>query len=124
MAEPKRILFIEDDTPVADMYTEELKSKGFQVEVVADGTTGLKRATNNHYDILLIDLMIPKPDGVEVVNRLRGKDGTGLRNSKLVVFTNVVLDDKAFQKLNSQVDKYLIKANTIPSKLVEELNSL
>jgi DNA-binding response OmpR family regulator len=121
---PKRILFIEDDLPIVDMYSHELKRHGFQVEVAADGATGLQRALNNHYDILLVDLMIPKPDGTEVIKKLRGKDGQGLRNSKLVVLTNLMLDDKHLHELKHLVDKYLIKANIIPSKLVEELSNL
>jgi len=124
MAEPRRVLFIEDDIAVADMYTHELKRHGFSVDMAPDGTTGLQKALNGHYDILLVDLMIPKPDGTEVIKTLRGPDGQGLRNSHIIVLTNLALDDKELSKLDKLIDKYLIKANTIPSKLVEEIDSL
>lgn len=124
MAEPKRILFIEDDVAVADMYTHELKRHGFIVDIAPDGTTGLNKAINTHYDILLIDLMIPKPDGMEVIKQLRGPDGSGLRNSRIIVLTNLALEDKELSKIDKLIDKYLIKANTIPSKLIEELDGL
>lgn len=124
MAEPKRILFIEDDQAVADMYNHELKRHGYQVDIAVDGTTGLQKALNSHYDILLVDLMIPKPDGIDVIKKLRGPDGTGLRNSKIIILTNLALDDKQLANIDNLIDKYLIKANTIPSKLIEELDKL
>ncbi len=110
--------------PVADMYCHELKRHGFQVDIAPDGTSGLQKAQNSHYDILLVDLMIPKPDGMDVIRQLRGPDGGGLRNSHIVVLTNLALDDQELSVLDKLIDKYLIKANTIPSKLVEELNQL
>lgn len=124
MAEPKRILFIEDDVPVADMYAHELKRHGYQLEIAPDGTKGLQRAQNGHYDILLVDLMIPKPDGIEVIKRLRGKDGKSLGDTKVVILTNLVVDDKQLAEMNRLADKYLIKANTVPSELVEALEKL
>jgi DNA-binding response OmpR family regulator len=122
--DPKTVLLIEDDTMVADMYAYELKTHGYQVLVVPDGASGINEAKNKHYDILLVDLMIPKPDGTEVIRQLRGADGKGLANSKVVVLTNVILEDKEMAKLKPLIDKYLVKANTVPSKLIEELNSL
>lgn len=124
MAEPKRILFIEDDVAVADMYCHELKRHGFQIDIAADGTTGLKQARNIYYDILLVDIMIPQPDGMEVIKRLRGPDGTGLTGTKIIILTNLALDDKELAKIDPLISKYLVKANTIPSKLIEELDTL
>ena len=124
MAEPKRLLFIEDDAAVADMYCHELKRHGFLVDLAADGTSGIQKAKNNQYDVLLVDLMIPKPDGLDVIKTLRGPEGTGLAGSKIIVLTNLALDDKELSKLDKLIDKYLIKANTVPSKLIEELDTL
>jgi len=124
MSQPKRILFIEDDVAVADMYCHELKRHNFEVDIAADGTTGLQKAMSGHYDILLVDLMIPKPDGMEVIKTLRGSDGLGLRNSRIIILTNLALDDKELAKMDHLIDKYLIKANTIPSKLIEEIDEL
>jgi CheY-like chemotaxis protein len=124
MAEPKRLLFIEDDAPVADMYSHELKRHGYQVEVACDGAKGLDRARSGHYDVILVDLMIPKPDGIEVIKQMRGKDGTSLGDTKVVILTNLVLDDKQLAEMNRLADKYLIKANTVPSQLIEALEEL
>lgn len=124
MTEPKRVLFIEDDVAVADMYCHELKRHNFQVDIAPDGTKGLQMALGNHYDVLLIDLMIPKPDGIDVIKKLRGPDGSGLRNSRIIILTNLALEDKELSKLDNLIDKYLIKANTIPSKLIEEIDNL
>lgn len=124
MSQSKRILFIEDDVAVADMYSHELKRHDYEVDIAVDGTTGLQKAMSGHYDILLVDLMIPKPDGMEVIKQLRGPDGTGLRNSHIIILTNLALDDKELAKMDNLIDKYLIKANTIPSKLIEEIDQL
>jgi len=67
-----RILLIEDDRRLAEMVSEYLGEAGFRVSVASDGASGLARLATEPYDALVLDLMLPDMDGLEVCRRLRG----------------------------------------------------
>jgi two-component system phosphate regulon response regulator OmpR len=66
-----RILIVDDDERLADMLASYLRSRGFDTEHRVDGTTGLNAALNAHFDALVLDVMLPDIDGLEVLRRLR-----------------------------------------------------
>jgi DNA-binding response OmpR family regulator len=67
----KKILIIEDNRDLAHLVENHLRDLAFQVDVAFDGPTGLARANSNHYDLVILDLMLPGLDGMEVCRRLR-----------------------------------------------------
>lgn len=67
---------IEDDARLAGMVAEYLGEAGFRVSIAADGRAGLERLTREPYDAVVLDLMLPDVDGLEVCRRLRAKDDT------------------------------------------------
>lgn len=69
-----KILVVEDEKKVASFIKRGLEEEDFDVDVASDGEEGLKLAENNHYDLLLMDLMLPKMDGLAVVRELRNKE--------------------------------------------------
>jgi len=119
MAGSKTILFIEDDPFIVDIYVHSLTKAGYQVEVASDGAVGLEKAKTGKYDLLLLDIMVPQMTGIEVLEHLRGKGGTGLPHSKIVILTNLAQDDESRRAIEAQADGYLIKADITPNKLVE-----
>ena len=70
-AGPSRVLVIEDDRNLADVVARYLEREGFEVEVVHDGETGLRRALESLPDLVVLDLMLPRIHGIEVFRRLR-----------------------------------------------------
>jgi len=70
---PPRILLIEDDARLAEMVSEYLGEAGFRVTVGAEGRVGLERLTREPFDAVVLDLMLPDMDGLEVCRRLRAK---------------------------------------------------
>lgn len=117
MAGSKSILFIEDDKPIAQMYSRILERDGYQVDFAYDGAEGLKQALSKHYDLILLDIMMPEKTGIEVLKELRGEDGTGLQGTKIVILTNLAQDKTSQEALKSQADGYIIKADIVPSQL-------
>jgi two-component system response regulator ResD len=117
MAGSKTILFIEDDKPIAEMYSRVLEREGYQVEFAFNGADGIQKAQGKHYDLILLDIMMPEKTGIEVLQELRGEDGQGSPDTKIVILTNLAQDKTSQEALKSQADGYIIKADIVPSQL-------
>lgn len=117
-----KILFIEDEPFISELYSRQLKKAGYEATVVADGLEGLKQAQTNTYDIILLDIMVPSLTGTELLAKLR-ESNPDLK-AKIIVTTNLEQNEKARQAVEKQADGYLIKANITPRELVEFLRSL
>lgn len=125
MADQKpRILFIEDDPFMVDMYTHVLSKRDYEVEVAYDGLEGLEMAKKGEHDLILLDIMMPQMLGIEVLEELRGKDGSGLPNTKIVILTNLAQSDESRRAMEAQADGYLIKADITPNKLVDLIGQI
>ncbi|HUD11404.1 MAG TPA: response regulator [Candidatus Saccharimonadia bacterium] len=124
MAGSKTILFIEDDRPIAEMYSRVLEREGYQVEFAYNGAEGLQKASSKHYDLILLDIMMPEKTGIEVLQDLRGEDGKGNPNTKIVILTNLAQNKTSQEALKSQADGYIIKADIVPSQLAGIVSKL
>jgi DNA-binding response OmpR family regulator len=71
-----RILLVEDDADLAQFIRKGLREEHYGVDVAADGEEGLELALNNAYDLLILDIMLPKLDGLTLCRRIRGKGNT------------------------------------------------
>ena len=67
----KSILLVDDDYELGELLQEYLHMEGFHLQAVQDGETGLQQALSGHYDLVLLDVMLPKLSGFEVLTRLR-----------------------------------------------------
>lgn len=114
-----KVLCIEDDNFIADMYVHSLKKAGYEVDVIANGQQALEMAKQTVYDVILLDLMLPEKSGVEILEALRGEDSTGMPHTKIIVTTNFDEPAEDRARLEKMADGYLIKADVTPSKLVE-----
>ena len=65
------VLLVEDNRSLSEMVGEYLESRGFGVDYAGDGVDGLRLASENSYDVVVLDLMLPRLDGIEVCRRLR-----------------------------------------------------
>ena len=124
MAGSKTILFIEDDKPIAEMYARVLEREGYQVEFAYNGNEGLAKARSKHYDLILLDIMMPEKTGIEVLQELRGEDGKGTPDTKIVILTNLAQDKTSQEALKAQADGYIIKADIVPSQLAGIVSKL
>ncbi len=69
----QKILIIEDEKPISDIVKFNMEKEGFEVSTSYDGEAGLKAALNSHFDLILLDVMLPKLDGYQVLRRIREK---------------------------------------------------
>ena len=80
-----RILIVEDNRNLARGLRHNLELEGYDVEVAYDGTTGLARARDGNFDLIVLDLMIPHPDGYQILRTLREGEGQASRTAVLVL---------------------------------------
>jgi two-component system alkaline phosphatase synthesis response regulator PhoP len=100
-----KILIIEDEVSIQKLLTYDLQQAGFEVNSALDGLTGLEMAKQNDYDLILLDLMLPKLDGIEVCRRLRK------RNDDVYIIILTARDDE-YDKiigLDTGADDYMTK---------------
>jgi DNA-binding response OmpR family regulator len=100
-----RILLVEDYEPLARSVAQGLREAGYAVDVSADGEEALALAESNPYDALVLDIMVPKVDGLTILRRLRG---SGSPTAILVVTARDQLSDRV-AGLDLGADDYLVK---------------
>jgi DNA-binding response OmpR family regulator len=119
----KTILVIEDDRFIGEMYVRSLKKAGHEVDWMVGGNDGLIAARNKHYDLILLDIMLPERRGSEIMDALRG-DKDLIPDTKVIIITNFEQDEESRMALESGADAYLIKAEITPKKLLDVIASL
>lgn len=119
----KKILIIEDDRFIGEMYVRSLKNAGYTVDWMVDGHDGLVAARNQTYDIILLDIMLPEMRGTEILAKLRGQEDT-VPQTKIIVLTNFDQDKKSRATMEAKADGYLIKADLTPKNLLNFLEGL
>lgn len=119
----KRILVIEDENFISDLYERALIKGGYAPKVVIDGQVALQEAQTNTYDIILLDIMLPTITGTEILNTLRGPDAPALK-AKIIVTTNLELDEAGRAEMESKADGYIVKADITPRELVSFLDQI
>ena len=100
------LLLIEDHQDIAEMLFEYLEHKGYTLDYAPDGMIGMRLATENYYDAIILDLMLPKLDGLEICRRLR--DEPGKTTPVLMLTARDTLEDKIVG-LDAGADDYMVK---------------
>lgn len=120
----KRILCIEDEHFIGELYSRALKRAGYHVTVIIDGEQGLAEAKSDQYDIILLDIMVPTITGIEILKRLRDPAETPRLHSKIVITTNLEQEEAGRAAIEAQADGYIVKAEITPKQLVAFLQQL
>jgi two-component system, OmpR family, response regulator RpaA len=113
--EEVRVLFIEDDPAVAEMYKLKLELDGYTVTVAKDGEEGLQMANQSPPDIIFLDTRLPKMDGFAVLERLRSEERTS--EIPVIILSNYGERELVDRGLKLGALEYLIKSQTTPANL-------
>ena len=112
------VLVIEDERFISELYTRALEKAGYIVASVADGEEALKQAVNNHYDVILLDIMLPTMNGVDLLYKMKDEHVQPAMTSKIIITTNLDQKEETRAKIEKMADGYLIKAEITPKELV------
>ena len=122
-ARDRRILLIEDDRFIADMYRMRLESDGWTVDVAGDGEAGFRQALADPPALILLDILLPRLDGIEVLRRLRANPGTS-EVPVLIVSNASGLSGRESEARELGVVDWLVKANTTPARLADRVTRI
>lgn len=120
----RKVLIIEDEHFISELYVRALTQGGYQVNAIADGPAALAEAQTNKYDIILLDLMIPNLSGIEILRALRDPARVPPISAKIIITTNLEQRDDVRTDIEAQADGYVVKAELTPHELVNLLDTI
>ncbi len=116
-----KILLVEDDEFLRDIYNESLISAGYDVTTAVDGEDGLNKIKQAGWDLILLDVLMPKLSGIDIVKQIKSSS-TFPPTQHIVFLTNIDNEDTIHQ-LQELGDGYLVKSQLTPEEFVEKVKS-
>src|SRR5208283_678304 len=113
----KKILIIEDNQIVANVYRNKLAVEGYQTEIALDGESGLDMMRTLKPHIMILDLMLPKMSGVDVIKTVRGE--AVFAKLPIIVFSNTYLTNLIQEAWKAGANKCLSKASCSPQEVLD-----
>ena len=121
-AQKTKVLIVEDDSFLAGIYASKFEKEGFKVSLALDGEIGLKLVKKEKPDIILLDVLLPKLDGFEVLEKLKADVATA--SIPVVLLTNLGQKEDVDKGLKLGAADYLIKAHFMPAETVEKVKKV
>jgi DNA-binding response OmpR family regulator len=115
----KRILLVEDDDNLASVYLTRLQAEGFDARRVANGEDALSAALNYKPDLVLLDVMMPKVNGFDVLDILRNTPETTAL--KIIMLTALSQESDQERAMALRVDDYLVKSQVVIADVIERI---
>lgn len=119
----KNILLVEDDMLIRQLYSVMLSSSGFGVDEAEDGEVALSKALQVQYDLILLDIMIPKVSGVDVLRKVRTSVEYKSKASPVIVITNLGDKNILEEMTKLGIVKYIIKAEISNEQFIAEVKT-
>ena len=116
----KKILVIEDEQILRDLYVIILKEAGFEVYQAADGPSGLEAMSKGGHDLVLLDIMLPGIDGLSILDKI-SKKPPAQPNKIVVILSNLGQDSAIAQAVSLGARGYMIKSDYTPDQIVAEV---
>ena len=117
-----KILIVEDDPIISRMYAQALEFERHEVVVAFDGEEGYEKVSENNPTIILLDVMMPKMNGFELLDKLKGD--LRYKNIPVVMLTNLSENKDAENALLKGAVKYIIKGDNTPKQVVEMVKEI
>jgi CheY-like chemotaxis protein len=119
----QRILVVDDDLYIRDIYEETLRDAGYEVEVSVNGEDGLAKLQRGGYDLCLLDMMLPKIDGLGVLDSIKNNP-PAIKNGPIIILSNLSHEKLIEDALGRGAARYLVKADLTPDVLLAEVKKL
>lgn len=117
-----KVLLVEDEEFIRDLFKRQLDLSGFTTDAFGTGKDGLAAISKNAYDLVLLDIMLPDINGLQILQNIRQNPTT--KNIVVVLLTNLGQDAVIKQGFELGADGYLVKAAYTPDQIVQELKNI
>lgn len=117
-----RILVVDDDQTLLDMYKERLEASDYEVEIATDGEQGLAKAVDYLPNCIMLDVLMPKVNGFDVLESIRSNKET--KDIPVIMLTALVQDSNKQKGITEGADDYLIKSETMPGDVIKKIESV
>lgn len=117
-----KILIVEDDPFLSEMYSTKLVQENFEVDLAIDGKEAIKKAREMKPDLILLDIVLPKMDGFEVLAEI--KKDIELRNIQIIALTNLGQKEEVEKGLKLGADDYIVKAHFTPTEVINKIKQV
>lgn len=117
----RKILIVEDDFFIRDLYVLQAEKDGFEVVEAVDGQEGLQKAQADNFNAILVDLMIPKLDGISLIKTL--KADPKFTNTPIIVITNLEDSTKEQEAKNAGAIAYILKIKNTPETVINTVKT-
>ena len=121
MEEGKTILLVDDDLTLREMYEERMKAEGFNIIQATNGEEALKQARENKPNVILLDIMMPKVNGFDVLKEL--KSNPELKDIPVIVLTALIQDVDRVQGRKLGAADYIVKSETMPGEVIAKIKN-
>lgn len=118
-AEGTTILLAEDDLTLSELYTDRLKQEGFIVLNAGNGEEVLELLRENSPALILLDVMMPKMNGLDALKEIKNNPKT--KNIPVIIVTALVQEIEQISKMMTQADAYIVKSEVLPGEIIEEV---
>jgi CheY-like chemotaxis protein len=118
----KKILIAEDDFFIRDIYSKVFSLSGFDVQVAVDGVDALEKVKAQPFDMLLLDIMMPRMNGIDVLRNIRSLN-TPTKSIPIFIITNLGQQDVIEEAFKLGMDGYILKSQVTPQQIVDEINT-
>lgn len=118
----KRILLVEDDQYTRELYQEVIKDEGYSLDTASNGEEGLEKIKRGGYNLILMDVMMPKMSGLEVLRAIKN-DPPKIQNGPIVILTNLTNDPILNQAYGLNARDFVVKSDITPGDLIEKIKS-
>lgn len=116
----KRVLIVEDDEFLRELYVDTLTAEGYKLEIAVDGSEAYEKIKLGGWDLILLDIIMPKMSGLEVMKKLK-TEFTDKKFAKVLLFLTNLDKGEEINEAVSLGDGYLIKSQMTPGDLVNEV---
>jgi len=119
MLSDKVILVVDDDLTLLEMYVERIKAEGAIVIQAQDGEEAIAQAKESHPHLILLDIMMPKLNGLEVLKHLKEDDGT--KDIPVIILSALADEEKKKTGFGLGAADYIVKSETLPIDVIAKI---
>ena len=119
----KKILIAEDDFFIRDIYSKVFSLSGYDVQVAVDGMDALEKIKANNFEMVLLDIMMPRMTGIDVLRNVRTTLQPPQKDIPIFIITNLGQQNVIEDAFKLGMDGYILKSQVSPQQIVDEINN-